>query len=434
MSLLSRLIPPAAIEGLAAALLAEAGLADTRAGSPAPPPPTPTRPRLPLAPVGLGTQAARLPTLDSPPATAGPSPEPGSPDGTYGLGGPNGLGASSLRVRAGSSRGSRIPELYCPGPVRIDEALGQEVDGRLIAWAAEVGIYPGKLDAVRSLGVGRLMMLTHPDTDDADRLLAAAKCALAEWATDDHYVDDETLGADPAQLAARLVLANAVVDPAQLPPRYVPDLERAVQNDPVLVAYRSSLGNLARYASPAQVRRLRQELAVMFLAYNQEGAWRTQGRTPAAWEYVIHRYENSFLPCMVLIDTVGGYEVAQAEFADPRVRRVFTMAGLATVMVNDLYSVAKEQSGPDFNLPKLIAAEEGCGVQGGIDRTAEIHDELVATVEAESIVLSLDASPPLQRFLAGIWAWMGGNYEWHRTSPRYNAGQDTAIPRGGART
>jgi 2-methylisoborneol synthase len=222
------------------------------------------------------------------------------------------------------------------------------------------------------------------------------------------------------QLATRLVLADAVVDPAHLPPPYAPALESAVHEDSVLIAYRSSLEGLARYATATQMARLRHELAVMFVAYNQEGEWRAQGRTPPVWQYLTHRHENSFLPCMVLIDAVGGYELPPDEFADQRVRRVFTMAGSATVLVNDLHSVAKEQSGQDFNLPKLIAAEERCSQREAIQRTVEIHDEFVRTVEVEAAALSLAGSPTLRRFLTGIWAWLGGNREWHRTSPRYN--------------
>ncbi|HEY8201262.1 MAG TPA: family 2 encapsulin nanocompartment cargo protein terpene cyclase [Actinomycetota bacterium] len=424
MSLLSRVTAPAAAKELAdvvAALLSNPrGRAPISLPEPAPVQTPPAKPPLPLAPIGLGTGAARLPSPS--PALAAVVKPAGKADG---FGRPTGLGTSALRAPAGSPRGTAVPELYCPPAVRDDKALGEEVNDRLVEWAEEVGIYPGQLDRVRSANFGRLIMLAHPDSDDPDRLLAAAKCALAEWATDDHYLDDETLGADPRLLATRLVLANAVVDPAHLPVRYAPELERAVQDDPVLRAYRSSLADLARYASVTQMARLQHALAVMFVAYNQEAEWRTAGRTPPVWEYLVHRHENSFLPCMVLIDTVGGYELPPTEFTDPRVRRVFTMAGSATVLVNDLYSVSKEQSGENFNLPKLIAAEERCSLQQAIERTVEIHDELVHTVEVEAAALNLDGSPALQRFLAGIWAWLGGNREWHSTSPRYNAGRRT---------
>jgi 2-methylisoborneol synthase len=341
--------------------------------------------------------------------------------------GPTGFGTSAARFfsrrqeerpvdRAG------VPELYAPPPMRDNPALGEEVNDRLVDWARRVGIYAGQLDRVRSANFGRLIMLTHPDTDDPDRLLAAAMCALAEWAVDDHYVDDEAAGAAPELLGVRLALANAVVDPVQLTVDYVPVFEKVVQEDPVLLALRDSLDNLARYATSAQLARLRHELAVMFVAYNQEGSWRSGDRLPPVWEYLVHRHENSFLPCMVLIDTVGGYVLPTTEFADPRVRRAFTMAGSATVIVNDLYSMAKEQNttGQNYNLPTLIANEEKCSLREAVERTVRIHDELVHTFEAEAAALSLVGSPMLRRFLSGIWAWLGGSREWHSTTERYH--------------
>jgi 2-methylisoborneol synthase len=374
---------------------------------------------LPLGPTGLGTSAARIMPLTANTATAVAN---GSKVG-FAPSGPTGFGTSAARVVTKRSvGGSAVPQLYCPPAVRDDPALGDEVNNRLVEWAGQVGIYAGQLDRVRAAGFGRLIMLAHPDTDDPDRLLAAAKCALAEWAVDDHYVDDEEAGANPQLLGERLAIANAVVDPVQLTPRYDPEFEEAVQGDPVLRGLRSSLDNLARYATWTQVTRLRRELAVMFVAYNQEAGWRASGRTPKVWEYLMHRHENSFLPCMVLIDAVGGYELPVFEFAEPHVRRVFTIAGSASVLVNDLYSMAKEDV-TDTNLPRLIAAEEQCSLQEAIERSVEIHDELMHTFEAEAAAISLAGSPALRRFLAGLWAWLGGSREWHSGSARYSGAE-----------
>lgn len=401
MSLLSRLTNAPAegdLAGIVASLRAAgAGApADLLGSQPPAPPEGPTAPGIPTGPVGLGTAAARLASLLVAPPEA---PAPGPP--------------SVPAVTPGGQ------QLYCPGPFRDDPALGDEVDDRLVEWAAEVGIYPGKLDQVRAAGIGRLIMLSHPDSDDPDRLLAAARCALAEWATDDHYVDDPELGADPKLLATRLILAEAVIDPAHLPVRYAPQLEQAVQEDPVLVAYRSSFAFLSQYASFSQVARLHHELSVMFLAYDHEAAWQTERRTPPVWEYLVHRHKNSFIPCMVLIDAVGGYELPPIEFRNPAVRRVFTMAGLASVLVNDLYSMSKEQGDTDYSLPRLIAGEDGVSLEEGIERTVAVHNELMHTVETEAAPLAVQGSPALARFLIGLWAWLGGNHEWHRTSPRY---------------
>jgi 2-methylisoborneol synthase len=341
------------------------------------------------------------------------------------------LGTSALRIpnpmppaATGAAGPPGVPELYCPPALRDDRALGEEVNARLVEWAGEVGIYPGQLDRVAACDFGRLIMLAHPESDDADRLLAAAKCALAEWSVDDHYVDGEAEQAVPERLGQRLAIAYTAIDPAHLTEPYSSQLDEHRRGDPVMVALRDSLDNLSRYATAAQVARLRHELSVMFVAYNQEAVWRTTEQMPPVWEYLLHRHENSFLPCMVLIDPVAGYELPAAEFADPRVRRAFTLAGTASVLVNDLYSMAKEDP-TDTNLPRVLAAEQHCSLTEAVQRSAAIHDELMHTFESEAAVLSLAGSPALRRFLAGLWAWLGGSREWHASTARYH-GADAA--------
>src|SRR5207249_11657824 len=65
------------------------------------------------------------------------------------IGGPTGLGTSAARMFASGSAADHdtaAPELFCPGALRDDPALGEEVDDRLVAWAEQVGIYPERLD------------------------------------------------------------------------------------------------------------------------------------------------------------------------------------------------------------------------------------------------------------------------------------------------
>ncbi|MGW0880567.1 family 2 encapsulin nanocompartment cargo protein terpene cyclase [Streptomyces sp. NPDC002671] len=353
----------------------------------APAPVRPPAPTLPTGPTGLGTSAA----------TVRSTPEPS---------------------RKAASASDPAPGLHCPPAVRDDPALGETVTERLVSWAEEVGIYPGQLDKIRQADFGRLIMLAHPESDDPDRLLAAAKCALSEWAVDDHYVDGEVEEARHEQLGQKLAIAHSVIDQANLPLAYAPQLEEVVRADPVMRALRDSLRNLHAYATTSQVRRLRHELGIMFVAYNQEGYWHTSGHRPPVWEFLMHRHENSFIPCMVLVDAVAGYELPYGEFADPRVRRAFTMAGTASVLVNDLYSMGKEDP-TDFSLPRLIAAEDECSLEEAVDRTVQVHNELMHTFEAEAAALCLTGSPELRRFFAGTWAWLGGNREWHAGSARY---------------
>ncbi|MGQ0679677.1 MAG: family 2 encapsulin nanocompartment cargo protein terpene cyclase [Actinomycetota bacterium] len=389
-----------------------------------------------------------------------PPPEPqGTDSGPKGQGfGPNGLGTAASRVFKGYAAAAEstpfvpaapypsIPtapndvatllaptpqqespaaetdaelELYCPPAVRDDVALGEEVNERLVEWAQEVGIYPGQTDRLRAANFGRLIMLTHPATSDVDRLLAATKCVVAEWATDDHFLDDESLGADADMIGSRLAVAYASIAPVDLPSEYAPQAELALQEEPVSVAYQAAFRHLSRYATASQVARLQHELAVMLMAYNHEANWRSSGRIPPVWEYLLHRNENSFLPPMALVDAMAGYELPPHEFAHRRVRRLFALAGNASVLLNDVYSKSKETD-DDFDLIKVIMAEDGTSQTDAVRKAVELHNELMHTYETEAAALASVGTPALARFLADIWAWLGGNREWHATTRRYN--------------
>ncbi|MEG8184597.1 hypothetical protein GZH49_39820 [Nocardia terpenica] len=378
-----------------------------------------------LAPAGSGTGSASPPRSRTTPVPGDfvRSPLSGQPPS-----GPTGLATSSAYFDPPVRR-SVIPPLYCPPQVRDNPELAGLVNDGLIAWAVEIGLYEGRLDELADADFGRLIMLAHPDSDDSDRLLAAAKCAVTEWSVDDYYCEADAPDTAPdgspspawAELGPKLEMAAAAMDPVHLPARYQPELEKALQADPILRAFRTSFEHMTRYATAAQLARLRTDIAGWFIALGAEAGWRAARRMPPVWEYLTNRQPHSFLPCMALIDVVGDYELPAAEYADLRVRRVVTTAALAAQMVNDLYSMAREDlsGGREFNLPTVLAAEEGCTRGEAVGRTAQVHDELVHRFEREANVLAAAGSPELRRFLGGLWAWMGGNRAWHADSKRY---------------
>ncbi len=390
--------------------------------------------RLLSGPTGWGTSAARpleRPTVSPPlaaPATVAPPLTPPAtvappltPPATVAPPlAPSAALAPSPPAASGEPAGDDSrSELFCPGAVRDNPALGEEVNERLVAWAEEVGLFPDELDRLRASNFGRLMMLAHPATDDPDRLTMAAKCVLAEWAADDYYIDEVRLGADPDIAGSRLAKLYAVVDPVALPLKYEPQLAEYKREEVIARAFRSAMQHLAVYASATQMGRFRHQMAIMFVAFNQGADWHRNNRMPPVWEYLIQRHLNSYLPPMLLVDVVAGYEIPASEYFDPRVRRAFTRAGFANVMLNDLYSAGVE-SDTEYNLPRVIMAEEGCSWEEAIKRTVEIHNELMHTFVAEASAVCLTSSPLTQRFFTDTWAWMGGSRDWHAETGRYH--------------
>jgi 2-methylisoborneol synthase len=349
-----------------------------------------------LGPTGLGTTALRFPA----PALGGIAPLPYTErqwgDGSY-------------------------PPLYLPATARVNEALGTEVNDRLVAWAAEVGIYADQLGAFSAAGFGRLAMLTHADTDDPDMLLIAARMNAAWWAADDYYADETSLGATPTELPPRLALIMSAMDPPPPAGDYTRQLEEAITSDPVLVALRSAVRHLGEHGTPAQFMRVCNTTFQMYVSWDAYAAWRYLENLPPVWRYLAARQHDSFYTSMTLIDVVGGYELPSNLFYDPRFHRALMQAGTASVIVNDLHSVEREASDemPDSNVVLLIAAEDDVSIPVATQRAVELHNDFVRGFEASQRELAAVPSTELQRFLRGAQAWMAGGFEWHSTSDRY---------------
>jgi 2-methylisoborneol synthase len=361
--------------------------------------------RLLAGPSGLGTSACRIPGAPPREVPAAPSRDVHAPlpyverewgDGSY-------------------------PPLYCAPTVRIDDDLGDEVNRRLVAWAGEVGIYADQIDKFRDTGFGRLIMLTHSDSDDPDLLLVAGQMNAAWWAADDYYADETELGATPTELPPRLALVMSAMDPPAPAGEYTRQLDEVLRADPVLVAMSSATAHLARHGTPSQVMRACHSTAQMFVSWAASAAWRYLQTPPPVWRYLAARMHDSFYTSMTLIDVVSGYELPANLFDERRVHSALMQAGMAAVIVNDLHSVAREASDelPDSNLVLLIAAEEDCTIRAATERAVALHNESVRDFESSQRELAAIPSAELQRFLRGAQAWMGGSFEWHSTSSRY---------------
>ena len=374
-----------------------------------------------------GMADAQTSVLNGPPPVRG-CPVQGNARAAAGvLSGPSGLGTTSTRFVRDPGYGERpwgdgtAPPLYTPVVDRVDPALAEEVEKRLEVWARDCGFTDEQAEQMRAAGFGRLAMLAHPDCDDPDRLLIAAQLNAAWWAADDLYADDSEMGATPTELPPRLALVMAAMDPVAPAGEFSATLDEALRADPVLVALNSGVDHLSRHGTPTQIQRVCYATFAMFVSWNAYAAWRHTGSYPPAWEYLAARQHDSFYTSMTLIDPVGGYELPAHLYYDPRVREAMMRAGTASVMVNDLHSVAKDAADekPVCNMVLQVAADRDCSLDEAVRVTVDLHNQLVHDFEAGQRALRAVPSLELQRFVRGLQSWMGGGMEWHATNPRY---------------
>ncbi|MFI5778024.1 family 2 encapsulin nanocompartment cargo protein terpene cyclase [Nocardia sp. NPDC051570] len=317
--------------------------------------------------------------------------------------------------------GSASP-LYCPPPDRDDDRLAAEVDDRLIAWASGLGLTEQDAEDLRRIGFGRLIMLTHTDCDDPDRLLLAAQMDTAWWMADDLFADDTARGAIPEELGPRLSLVMAAMDPQPEMGEFSPPLDDALAGHLVFRAFESAVAHLNRHATPAQTHRACYATAAMFVSWNAYSSWRQSERTIPAWQYLAARQNDSFYTSMTLIDPVAGYRLPDEIFYRTRVRHEAFRAGTAAVLVNDLMSVDRDAADeiPVCNMVLQVAAERGCSLSEATEIVVDLHNRVVRDFEAERLAMRMAGSPPeLQLYLRGLRSWMAGSFEWHNTNPRY---------------
>ena len=88
-------------------------------------------------------------------------------------------------------------------------------------------------------------------------------------------------------------------------------------------------------------------------------------------------------------------------YSAPAVKRVLKLAGLDTMMVNDMVSKEKEiEAGVyQFGIREAIQKEEGSSFEEANRLAVCFHDELMRIIEEGTSQLMVFATPELRRFL-----------------------------------
>lgn len=356
--------------------------------------------------------------------------------------GPGGLGmAAAALARAG--RPARVTgALYAPPAVRDDPVLAAAVQQDVDTWGAGVGLAPGPV-----AGLGRLVVLAHPDTNDVGRLAVAARLlalgrvlaggalgaqtgdllrrapdggdavatlALARALDDaiaevydgcDHPDHASPTGTDPAGTdPARAVSAGAAGTSAVSPAAGIGSLAGVA--DPVRLSALAGLSALP--ASPYQVDRVRREVEALASASAQAPAPSSSaGVVSSPWEVLALGHVNAYSPALAALDAVGGFEMSPSAAADPELRRAQRLAALAAALLHDIADPAPS------GLTAAIARADGLGAGAAGRRAAQIHDEAMRAFQHHATGLAARADPATRRYLGGLWTWLGGHRTWH---------------------
>ncbi|MEU9992905.1 terpene synthase [Streptomyces sp. NPDC048045] len=319
----------------------------------------------------------------------------------------------------------RVPEVRCPFPSRANPAIAARMDALIGSWVDELGLFGGQRGEFDRFRFGTFAALVHPDAPDDERLLVEAKMITAMFGADDHYCDEDVDGAVPSLAASRLALIQAAIEDPECLQDRTGQVETHIRSDPVLRAFRGLFHQVRQYGSPAQVGRVRREVVTTLFAMSGENGWRTSGTYPPAWEYGTMRPYNGALPCLAVIDIVGGFELPAYEYELGAVRQLTITASALIMLVNDLYSAAKESATQVGSYSYVnVLLSEGFTLEQSLNKVAATHNEIMEEYLALAASASTGASPELKRWICGLQDWIRGNLDWHQISGRYHARVD----------
>ncbi|GAA3088164.1 terpene synthase family protein [Streptosporangium carneum] len=376
------------------------------------------------SPTGLGTSAARFPSL-----AAGPS----------------------LRLRARQRSHVPftpvghlpLPEFHMPFPIRTSPHL-EAVRRDLVGWARRTGLFDsvpgveagGVWDERRFLGFdfAYCAAMIHADSDREQLNLSAGWLA---WGT---YGDDYfpvAFGATRNLAAAKLCnerLSAFMPLDAGAVPEPTNQLERGLAD-----LWRRTAGPMEE---PAR-REFREAVESMTASWLWEMDNQTHNRVPDPVDYVEMRRRTFGSDLTISLAKLAHYDVVPAEIYRTRVmRELDTAAQDYATFTNDLFSYQKEIEfeGELHNVVLVVENFLGVDRLAARDVVADLmtarmrqFEHLVAhdlPALFEEFDLDEQVRGILTRHADGLKDWMSGILEWHRRCARYTEAELVRHHRG----
>lgn len=173
-------------------------------------------------------------------------------------------------------------------------------------------------------------------------------------------------------------------------------------------------------------------------AFEHEMANRIAEHTPPLSAYgPLRRASGGITPCLDLIEFAYAVDVPSLLHESEPLREMSNRAADVVVWVNDIISLPKELAvGETTNGVLAMAAERGLGMQ---DAIGAVYDRVAVDVQefrrAERALLDLCRSwrgvsfaiPAVESYVAGLKAWMRGNFDWSCGTDRYAKADDLRL-------
>ncbi|MET9485003.1 hypothetical protein [Streptomyces sp. NPDC006638] len=192
--------------------------------------------------------------------------------------------------------------------------------------------------------------------------------------------------------------------------------------------------DLARLASPKQVRRWTDAMRVYTSGVVWEASWRRNPELPTLDDYItLWMRSIGMAPSTAMIEIVGGFSVPDRDMEDPRVRALTEITWTLVSWDNDLYSRNKELQRADdnLNLIDVLCREHDCDPARALVRAVAMRDRVMVLFERLSEQVAKEAHTALRRYVEGLAQFVRGHLDWASACPRYRVPSGPGATPGG---
>lgn len=297
------------------------------------------------------------------------------------------------------------------------------------AWLADSGIFDTThrvpaLENVDSWQVASCAARVWPEAS-GDDLLLAAKFLIWYLLHDDAF--DGPVGHDPARARALCQDFVAVVE----------GTSRA-DGSGLLRAFRQLWASATEGMSDEWVRRSRANWVDFLTSYADEATSRSNRTPPASLEeyLALRRRSVGMETCFDLTERLYHCELAPELARDRRLITMRRLAGEVVALVNDVFSVEKEEAlGDHLNAVLVIERTRGRTREQAVAQAREEVGRLtveLAGLEARLLVehgvAPVSEALALRRFTTNLWDWSRGSVDWHIETSRYRVrGRESGV-------
>ncbi|MGY1965554.1 terpene synthase family protein [Nocardia gipuzkoensis] len=299
--------------------------------------------------------------------------------------------------------------VYCPFPLRTHPCDIRAIDDHAVVWCLDQGLCePASIATRMGCAAGIAPALPHaPDST----ILAATKWFLFGSLLDDHWDAHPHL----EQIVAHAgVLQSVMADGPDVP---LPPGDRWA------AALRDLRGQLENVLTDTEILWFRVEFATWLNGQERYTALQRRPTPPSLGTYLRTRWAKCGVGTLLPFTPAAmGCPLSPRAIDDPPVHAFVKATMTATILLNDLYSIVKEQNAgtATTNLITVLTHNNDFEPAAALTETWWLYERTVALAWHLQQQLRTDPRPAVARLAIDLPNWIPAGIHWAASTPRYH--------------